>query len=78
MMGLKLHTQASFSKEIERIVREEKVTYFEAVCDYISENNIEPETVPKLLTARIKEIIEVEATDLNMINRGKKRAKFAL
>lgn len=77
-MGLKLHTQSTFSKEIERIVREDKVTYFEAVCDFIATNNIEPETVPKLLTARIKEIIEVEATDLNMIHRGKKRAKFQI
>lgn len=77
-MGLKLYTQSTFSKEIEKIVREQKITYFEAVCDYISENNIEPETVPKLLTARIKEIIEVEATDLNLIHRGKKRAKFVL
>jgi len=77
-MGLKLHTQSTFSKEIERIVRDDKVTYFEAVCDFILSNNIEPETVPKLLTARIKEIIEVEATDLNMIHRGKKRAKFPI
>lgn len=77
-MSLKLHTQISFSKEIERIVRENKVTYFEAVCDYITSNNIEPETVPKLLTTRIKEIIEVEATDLNLINRGKKRSKFVI
>lgn len=77
-MTLKLHTQTTFSKEIERIVREEKVTYFEAVCDYMAENKIEPETVPKLLSARIKEIIEAEATDLNLIHRGKKRAKFLL
>ena len=77
-MSLKLHTQSTFSKEIEKIVRDQKITYFEAVCDYISENKIEPESVPKLLTARIKEIIETEATDLNLINRGKKRAKFIL
>ena len=77
-MGLKLHTQTTFSKEIEKIVRDQKVTYFEAVCDFISTNNIEPESVPKLLSARIKEIIEAEATDLNLIHRGKKRAKFVL
>ena len=77
-MSLKLQTQSNFSKEIESLVREQKITYFEAVCNYILKNNIEPEAVPKLLTARIKEIIEVEATDLNLINRGKKRAKFFL
>jgi len=77
-MSLKLQTQSNFSKEIESLVRDQKITYFEAVCNYILKNNIEPEAVPKLLTARIKEIIEVEATDLNLINRGKKRAKFFL
>lgn len=75
-MSLKVHTQATFLKEIEKIVRDQKVTYFEAICDYVQSNNIEPETVPKLINARLKQIIETEATDLNLINRGNKRAKF--
>lgn len=75
-MTLKLHTQTSFSREIERLVREKKVTYFDAVCDYCKEFNIEPETVPKLLTQQIKGLIETEATELNMINRGQKKPKI--
>jgi hypothetical protein len=75
-LPIKVHTQSTFMKEIEKIVREQKVTYLEAMCDYIKANNIEPETVPKLLGTRLKQIIESEATDLNLINRGKKRAKF--
>jgi hypothetical protein len=77
-MSLKIHTQTKFLKEIERLVKDQKITYFEAICDYIKANNIEPETVPKLLNARLKQIIEAEATDLNLINRGQKRAKFNL
>lgn len=77
-MSLKIYTQTKFLKEIEKIVKEQKITYFEAICDYIKDNNIEPETVPKLLNARLKQIIEAEATDLNLINRGQKRAKFNL
>lgn len=77
-MTLKVHTQTTFSQEIEKIVHEHKVTYFEAVCDYMSQNNIEPETVPRLLSSFIKKKIEAEATDLNMINRGKKPAKFLI
>ena len=77
-MSIKVHTQATFLKEIEKIVREQKITYFEAICDYVQVNNIEPETVPKLINARLKQIIETEATDLNLINRGNKRAKFNL
>jgi hypothetical protein len=75
-MTLKIHTQTTFSQEIEKIVRQTKVTYFEAVCDYIANNNIEPETVPRLLNISIKQKIEAEATDLNLINRGKKPAKL--
>jgi len=77
-MSIKVHTQATFLKEIEKIVREQKITYFEAICDYVPHNNIEPETVPKLINARLKQIIETEATDLNLINRGNKREKFNL
>lgn len=75
-MTLKIHTQTTFSQEIEKLVRQNKTTYFEAVCEYISQNNIEPETVPRLLNISIKQKIEAEATDLNLINRGKKPAKL--
>lgn len=77
-MTLKVHTQTTFSQEIERIVRQNKITYFEAVCDYVAENNIEPETVPRLLNVTIKQKIELEATELNMINRGKRSAKLLI
>lgn len=77
-MTLKVHTQTTFSQEIEKIVRENKVTYFEAVCDYMATNNIEPESVPRLLNISIKQKIEAEAIDLNMLNRGKKAAKLLL
>jgi hypothetical protein len=75
-MTLKVHTQSTFSQEIEKIVRESRITYFEAVCDYIQTHNIEPETVPRLINVSIKQKIEAEATDLNLINRGKKPAKL--
>lgn len=75
-MTLKLHTQTTFSREIERLVREKKMSYFDAVCDYCREYNIEPETVPKLLTQQIKLCIESEATELNLINRGQKKPKI--
>lgn len=77
-MTLKVHTQTTFSQEIEKIVRHNKITYFEAVCDYVAANNIEPETVPRLLNVTIKQKIEAEATELNMINRGKRSAKLLI
>jgi hypothetical protein len=75
-MTLKIHNQTTFSQEIEKIVREQKVSYYEAVCDYMADNKIEPESIPRLINSNIKRKIEIEATDLNLINRGKKPAKF--
>lgn len=77
-MTLRVHTQTTFSQEIEKIVRESRVTYFEAVCTYMATNNIEPESVPRLLNMSIKQKIEAEATDLNLLNRGNKPAKLSL
>ena len=77
-MTLQLHTQTTFSQEIEKLVRESRVTYFEAVCNYMTTNNIDPQSVPRLLNISIKQKIEAEATDLNMINRGNKPAKLLL
>ena len=74
-MTLKLHTQTSFSREIERLVREKQISYFDAVCEFCKDSNIEPETVPKLLNQQIKACIESEAIELNLINRGKKKPK---
>jgi len=42
----------------------------------MAENKLEPESIPRLINSTIKRKIEMEATDLNLINRGKKPAKF--
>lgn len=75
-MTLKLHNQTTFSQEIEKMVRDHKISYYEAVCDYMLEHKIEPESIPRLLNSNIKKRIELEAIDLNLIHRGKKPAKF--
>lgn len=75
-MTLKIHTQTTFSQEIEKIVLINKISYFEAVCEYMEKNNIEPERMSKLLNSNIKKKIESEAIDLNLIYRGKKKAKL--
>lgn len=75
-MNAKIHNQTSFCQMIEKLVFERKISYLEAVCEYMTENNIDPSSAPKLLNSNIKQRIEYEATQLNMINRGKKPAKL--
>jgi hypothetical protein len=74
-MALKLHTQLSFTQEIERLVEETCASYLEVVSEYIQEHQIDPKVVPNLLNQEIRFKIEKEATDLNMINRGKKKLR---
>jgi hypothetical protein len=73
-MNAKIHNQTTFCQTIEKMVFERKITYLEAVTEYITENNIEANSASKLLNSNIKQKIEFEATQLNLINRGKKPA----
>jgi len=73
-MTTKIHTTTSFCQTIERIVNTQKVSYLEAISNYSEENNLEASTVAKLLNTIIKSKLQLEASELNLINRGKKKA----
>lgn len=70
---LKVHNQASFNKEIERLVRVDRFTYLEAISHYMQTTGLEPESIPKLLTKNLKDRIESEATKLRLIHRDKNK-----
>ena len=60
-----------FSLEIEKIVKEKKISYMEAVLWYCEQNDIDPGTVSPLVSKSLKEKIKVEAVDLRLINTPK-------
>ncbi len=61
-----MNTQA-FSMKIEEVVREKRITYFDAVLWYCEKNGIEVETGAKLINSIIKKKIEAEASDMNCL-----------
>ena len=73
----KFLTPTKFSQEIERLVKRSNglITYIEAVVTYCQENDIELETVPKLMSKPLKERLRHEAERLNYM---KKRSKGVL
>ena len=73
----KFLTPTKFSQEIERLVKRSNglITYIEAVVTYCQENDIELETVPKLMSKALKERLRHEAERLNYM---KKRSKGVL
>ena len=57
-----------FSLIIEGIVREKRpITYMDAIIHYCEQNNIEVETVGRLISKALKEKIQVEASKANLI-----------
>ena len=75
----KFLTPTKFSQEIERLVKKSDglITYIEAVVTYCQENEIELETVPKLISKPLKEKIKYEAIELNFLKRSS-RAKLPI
>lgn len=63
-----------FSSDIERLVKTSNglITYVEAIITYCQENEIELETVPKLLSKPLKERLRHEAMRLNFMKQSSK------
>ena len=70
----KFLTPTKFSQEIERLVKCSNgvITYIEAVVTYCQENEVEIETVPKLLNKPLKERLRHEAQRLNYMKVSSK------
>ena len=57
------------SLDIEKMVSEKKITYMEAVLLYTENIDGEIEMVSKLINKSIKDKIEYEAQELNMLKK---------
>ena len=54
---------------IEQIVKDTELSYMEAVLDYAKNSEIEPEVMAKMINQSVKDKIEVEAQNLNMLKK---------
>ena len=73
----KFLTPPKFAIEIEKIVAEEKINYIDAIVHYCEVNEIEVESVSKLVSKPLKEKLKWDATRLNFMKRTS-RAKLPL
>ena len=73
----KFITPIKFSMEIEKIVAEEKINYIDAICQYCEMNDIEIQSVSKLITKPLKERLKYDAIQLNFMKKTS-RAKLPL
>lgn len=70
-------TSAKFSQEVEKIASYNEINYIDAILQYCDTNNIEVETVSKLITKPLKEKLKCDAQQLNYMKKTSK-AKLTL
>ena len=68
----KFLTPQKFAMEIEKIVAEEEFNYIDAICYYCESNNIEVESVSKLISKPLKERLKWDAPRLNFMKATSK------
>jgi hypothetical protein len=75
----KFMTSSKFSMEIENLmmISDGSMNYIECIVHYCSENNIEIETVSKLISKPLKEKLKYDAQKLNYIKKTSK-ARLAI
>ena len=66
----KFYCPQRFAEEIEKLVHNSKeMKYVDAIIHFCEENNLDVESVPKLISKPLKEKIKVEAMENNLLKR---------
>ena len=60
-------TANEFSLHIEKMVRDKRVSYMDAVLEYCKENFLEPDDVASLINKSLKDKIEMDFRELNYL-----------
>ena len=77
VLGKKFMNPAKFAVEIEKLVKNEKLNYIDAIVLYCGENNIEIDSITKLISKPLKEKLKCDAQQLNFMKKTT-RAKLPL
>ena len=70
--GVEFLTKTKFSKMVESVVREHRLSHMDAILHLCEENGIEPEDCKKYVNNVIKEKVEAEAQALNFFPQTNK------
>lgn len=58
---------SSFSLHIEKLAKERRLSYMDAVLKYCEENYLEPDDIKHLINKTLKDKIEQDMMDSNML-----------
>ena len=66
-------TKKKFTRAVEELVIEKKLSYIDAIIYFCQENHLEPESVKGLITPPLKEKIKAEAVGLRILKESHAR-----
>ena len=66
-----LNTSKTFSLKIEEIALEKNITHMDAVLWYCEKEGLEPDSLRPLISKSLKEKIQVEAQQANLLKMEK-------
>lgn len=72
----KFQTASEFSQHIERRAVHTKTSCMDILLEYCAANDVEIESVNKLLSSSLKEKIEAEAQELNLLKVKSNKLPF--
>ena len=76
VLASKFFCPSKFAENIESLVLNNKdMNYIDAIVHFCDQNNLDVESVPKLISKPLKEKIKYEAQELNFLKRTS-RAKL--
>jgi hypothetical protein len=61
------NTANEFSLYIEKVVREKRMTYMDAILEYCKENFLEPEDITSLINRSLKDKLEMDFREANYL-----------
>ncbi len=71
-LNKKFISKDKFAEDIEKLVLSTKMNYIDAIVQYCQDNDIELESVGKLINKPLKEKIKYVATELNYMKKTSK------
>jgi hypothetical protein len=70
LLETKFYCSRRFAEEIEAIAHDNKgMKYIDAIVFFCEQNNLDVESIPKLISKPLKEKLKCEAMELNLLKR---------
>ena len=69
MIENKFYCSKKFAVEIETIVKDNRMSYIDAIVFFCEANNLDVESIPKLVSKPLKEKLKCEAMELNLLKK---------